>query len=147
VLASRDKMGIRAFIASLAGGAVGFSLFLILVALDGSQKGFTLPGGDIAYWLWALTWICEWIALVTISMCRVSPWIAWFLGDRWEADRIKRERPIQVSRAEMVCSVTILARGVVRVIDAGHVTTSLVVGLSFAALPFIIPRPRSKLNA
>jgi hypothetical protein len=140
-------MGVRAFIASLAGGVVGFCLFLLLVALDGLQKDFTLPHSDIAFWLWAFTWIAELFALVTISMCRVSPWIAWFLGDRWEADRIKRERPTQVSRAELVCSLTMLVRGVVRVIDVGHVTTGLVVGLSFAALPFIIPCPRPRRNA
>jgi hypothetical protein len=44
-------------------------------------------------------------------------------------------------------SLTVLVRAIVRAIDAGSFTQSVGPGLLFASLPFVLPRPKVKLEA
>ena len=134
----------RAFIAVIVGGAFGFSQFLFLVFLDAYHGGGTIPKGDITFWFFAATWIAEMFALVSIGMCRISPWVARLLRDRWEAELMLRYKNSQVSKAELLASGAIFLRAILRVVDSRQMTSAVFVGVLFAVVPFVIPRPKQK---
>jgi hypothetical protein len=129
----------RAFVAAIVGGGIGFMQVFILALLDASRnEESTLPKGDAAYWIFACTWVAETIAVIAISMYRFSPFVARMLGDNWEANRSKKEKKTKVATVEWLSSAAIIVRRAVQLFDSGHLSRGLFFGLAIASLPFVI---------
>lgn len=133
----------RGFIAALSGASIGFGQFLYAVFADAADDA-SIPGNDLAAYLFMLTWIATFFALVIIAMYRFSPWIARLLGDSWEAERIRRDKERHVSALEWIATGALVIRALVASIDASYVTMGSIVVAAFALVPFVVPRPRSK---
>lgn len=136
----------RGFIAALIGASIGFGQFLYAVFADAAD-GASIPRSDAAAYVFMLTWIATFFALVVIAMYRFSPWIARLLGDAWEAERIRRDKERHVSLLEWTAAGALVLRALVASIDASHITMGSVVVAAFALVPFVIPRPRLKRAA
>lgn len=136
----------RGFIAALIGASIGFGQFLYAVFADAAD-GASIPRTDAAAYIFMVTWIATFFALVIIAMYRFSPWIARLLGDSWEAERIRRDKGRHVSLLEWMAAGALVIRALVTSIDASHLTTGSIVVAVFAVVPFVIPRPRSKRPA
>jgi hypothetical protein len=134
----------RAFIAATIGALVGFLQFLLLAFLDASRDASSMPAGDVAYSVFAATWIAEMFGLIVIAMYRVSPWIARLLRDDWEASRILRDKKSHISIAECLSSAAIVVRVVIRIVDSGHISLGSFLGVVFASLPFVLSHPERK---
>ena len=134
----------RAFIAATIGASVGFLQFLLMAFLDASRDDSRMPTGDFAYSVFAATWLAEMFGLIVIAMYRVSPWIARLLRDDWEASRILRDKKSHVSVAEWLSSAAVVIRVAIRIVVSGHVSLGSVLGVAFASLPFVLPRPERK---
>jgi hypothetical protein len=132
----------RAFVASLIGGGIGFAQVIILAIVDSSNDDRSrVPQGDIAYWVFAATWMAETISVIAISMYRFSPFIVRVMGDDWEADRINKGRRSSGPKIEMAASAAIVVRRIVQYMDIGHISAGTVIGLTIATFPFLIPHP------
>ncbi len=133
----------RGFIAAIVGASIGFAQFIYAVYADAAD-GASIPRSDAAAYIFMLTWIATFFALVIIAMYRFSPWIARLLGDSWEAERIRRDKERHVSLLEWIAAGALVIRALVASIDATHVTMGSIAVAAFALVPFVIPRPRSK---
>ena len=133
----------RGFIAALIGASIGFGQFLYAVFADAAD-GASIPLNDAAAYVFMLTWIASFFALLIIAMDRFSPWVARLLGDSWEAERIVRDKQRHVSLLEWIAAGALLVRALVAALDASKVTTGSIVVAAFAIIPFVIPLPRPK---
>ena len=136
----------RGFIAALVGASIGFGQFLYAGVADALQ-GASVPQTDVAAYLYFGTWIATFFALVIIGMYRFSPWVARLLGDTWEAERIERDKKRHISLLEWSAAGALVIRSLVASVDAGRITMGSMVVVGFAAVPFLIPRPRPKSPA
>ena len=114
---------------------------LVLLALDSMDEGSRPLQSDLGAMLFALALMVEAAALIALSMYRFSPWIAHFLGDEWEANRIKGDRHHVPFIMRLSAAMIILLR-TIQAVDGGSVTPATLLGVAFALLPFLVPSPK-----
>ncbi len=137
-------MSLRGFIGAVIGGSIGMVQFLWLAFADAERPDSHLPKGDVWFWIFALTWVLEMVALIAIGMYRIAPWVTRLLGDSFETYWILKEKRQHYNLIIIASSAAVLLRALVSAIDAGALTQSVGLGLLFAALPFMLPSPKPR---
>ena len=135
-------MSLRGFLGALIGGSIGALQFFWLLTLDMERPESKMPEGDFWFFIFGLTIVVELISLMAIGMDRIAPWVTRLLRDDFETYWILKERSQHYSRFVLAASLAVVARAIARAIDAGGISESAGLGLLFATLPFLIPKPK-----
>ena len=130
----------RGSIAGLVGGLVGFGQILSIALLD-EAAGRNVSIKE----LWAATvfvvLMClQIMAVIALSMFRVSPFVARILGDLREAERIEVSKAIRRRTIERASTTIIVLQRIVVAVGAGHVSQEWFLTVGVALFPLALPK-------
>jgi hypothetical protein len=132
----------RRAIAAVVGGLVGFLQIMTIAFLD-ERAGRPPIKGDLAAVLFVVLMCLDVMAVIALSMFRVSPFVARLLGDTQEAQRIEESKKIRRFAIQTASAIIILLQRIVVAVSDGHVSKESAIALAVALLPFALPAPKN----
>jgi len=132
-------------IAGVVGGVVGAIQLLAMAWLD-EQTSRPFPKEDWAQGAFVCLSVLQVFAVIALTMYRVSPWVARFLGNTYEADSIEVEGVTRRVVFQWAATIIIFLQRAVVVVSDWRVSKETAFALVIALLPLLIPSP-PKLNA